>query len=373
MASDIGKGLCWQTVKYDSAEFKFDKMFLNVALSVLSPDAKRIDKFEQLHTVLDDSKLSDVYKACYDYMETDEFKEHFHSYIKKHIKTLFPTEIYYQRKPGIRIHRPNTQTVQYHTDEWYGHGDGVVNFWMPLTKAYDTNSLYVASLEESLSVVDKLESDAASIEEINDGLREICKPINVKVGDTFVFCSKVAHGTERNQTETTRVSLDFRVLVPGDDPGSKPLKEYYQYSGEALTHSEQGADSHESRDVACYVFPKHGFTRFVSAHHQRLICQDFAKKNNLKILAEETEIKTMRHHPALLGLAGGIGTHNISGVLLFSCLCLPEDEKDRMRIYNSSLASGNTLFFANEGLKLSCLEDVANLEDERKKLQSALL
>lgn len=368
MASDIGKGLCWQTVKYDANEFKFDKMFLKVALDVLDLDSESIDKFEQLHDVLPDSKLPDVYKACYDYMESDEFKETFHAYIKKHIKSLFPTEIYYQRKPGIRIHRPHTQTVQYHTDEWYGHGDGVVNFWMPLTHAHDTNSLYVASLEESLLVVDKLESDAASIEEINDGLREICKPIDVRVGDTFVFCSKVAHGTERNETTTSRVSLDFRVLVPGDDPGSKPLTEFYQYTGETLSISRNEEDHSEARDVACYIFPKHGFTRYISAHHQRLVCQDFAKKNNLHILAEETEIKTMRHHPALLGLAGGVGTHNVAGVILFSVLCLPEEEKDRVRIYESSISKGNILYFANENLKLFERKDIAIIEKKRKDL-----
>ena len=99
----------------------------------------------------------------------------------------------------FRIHQENnTSLIKYHTDSDYLVPDGChdmfrheINFWMPVTKAYDTNSLWVESSPK----------------------KKDYSPINAEYGDIIQFDGpNLLHGTEINKTGQTRVSLDFRVV-----------------------------------------------------------------------------------------------------------------------------------------------------------------
>ena len=108
-----------------------------------------------------------------------------------------PMTFYYQRPPTLRLQPgPARAYVKPHCDSEYGHQEGELNFWFPLTDRSVTNvDLHV-------------ESDGAG-----DG---DCIAVPVEVGQILSF-----HGTSRkhfvnsNGTKYTRVSMDFRVGVEG--------------------------------------------------------------------------------------------------------------------------------------------------------------
>jgi sporadic carbohydrate cluster 2OG-Fe(II) oxygenase/sporadic carbohydrate cluster protein (TIGR04323 family) len=358
-----------QTIHFDIEKYDFDKMFLNAANKYLnSQGLPAVAELAKLHQQISINTIDGLYAALYGHMDSEEFLNLYRSYIREVIYPLVGSKFYYQKKPGIRLHLPGTKTVQYHTDEWYGHGEDVLNFWSPLTKCYDTNSLYMTSLDDSVRVVERLENEKANMSQINDALAAICKPLSLIPGSTYCFCSKIVHGAEENKTPDTRVSLDYRVLVDGDNPGSKPLGEYYEHID--LVELSKGSEFRPDAgkySVASYLFPKNGFSKFISQHHQRLINQNFADKHKMEIVAEETEIKTMSHHPMLLSMSQGLSTHKIDAVVLFSVLCLPEAREDREKIYSSSIESGTKLFFANEGVELSAVGSVELIENTRKE------
>lgn len=88
--------------------------------------------------------------------------------------------------------------------------------------------------------------------------------------------------------------------------------------------------------------------------------------------AEETEIRTMSHHPTLLALAERKGTHAVDAVVLFSLFCLPEARIDRARIYDAARASRTTLYFANERLTFPATHAEADLEGKRLELERSI-
>jgi sporadic carbohydrate cluster 2OG-Fe(II) oxygenase/sporadic carbohydrate cluster protein (TIGR04323 family) len=358
--------LVGKRLNYDQNIFPFDKLFLDIVNKYFKQNGiGTISALKDIHTVVDQSTLDPVYGALYDFMSTEKFLTLYRNYIKSIIAPQFGEQFFYQKKPGIRIHLPQTKTVQYHTDEWYGHGENVINFWTPLTYSYGSNSLYVASLEESTTLIDRLEKSRAPMSEINLQLAKISKPLDINLGETFCFCARVAHGTERNETADTRVSLDYRVLLSGEDPGSKSITDYYE---DSINYGAipVKAKTKTAIKATSYIFPKYGFTKFISQHEQRLLNQDYAVKNQITILAEETEIKTMPHHPMLLSLAEGQGTHKINSVLLYSVMCLPETSEDRNLVYNSAKRNGTSLFFANEGL---VFPECSEQEIENKRVE----
>ena len=130
-------------------------------------------------------------------------------FIKEYIQELFDYEILFESGPMIRIHYRNKKSVSdFHIDSNYSSlpkdifekykkfkvfdlYKNEINFWMPLTDAYSTNSLWVQS----------------------EYGKEEYNPINASYGKLIQFDgANLMHGTKINNTNITRVSLDFRII-----------------------------------------------------------------------------------------------------------------------------------------------------------------
>lgn len=116
-----------------------------------------------------------------------------------------PATFYYQRPPTLRIQPgPSTRTVPLHNDATYGHQDGELNFWMPLTDVSLTKTdLWSESMPGK--------GDYA--------------PLGAQMGEFVSFHgSSCRHYAPANESIYTRVSLDFRVgVVPYFDANWKML------------------------------------------------------------------------------------------------------------------------------------------------------
>ena len=98
----------------------------------------------------------------------------------------------YQAEPVFRVYLPGHLTVgPRHTDASYHTQPNELNFWVPLTAAFGSNSLQVES-----------RPGAADFE-----------PITCEFGTMFRFRGNACeHFTELNVSGATRVSFDFRVI-----------------------------------------------------------------------------------------------------------------------------------------------------------------
>jgi ectoine hydroxylase-related dioxygenase (phytanoyl-CoA dioxygenase family) len=113
----------------------------------------------------------------------------------KHLASSFNyTELIYQKIPTFRAHLVDNLGVgEWHKDRTYNHGTTEVNFWLPFTDTYDTNTIWVESKED-----------------LGD-----YSPHNVKYGEILVFSgANLMHGNKINKTTDTRVSVDFRLVEP---------------------------------------------------------------------------------------------------------------------------------------------------------------
>jgi len=158
----------------------------------------------------------------------------------------------YAAFPCARVQQPSRfHTIRCHVDAMYGHGPCSVNCWLPLT-ALDKRGL------NSLHV----ESEPGA---------EDFRPIRARVGEIRVFDgSACAHYTVANESDETRVSLDFRVVPRGlfafdavernaDRPGGeKRQTTRYRVGGyfSAAEADASGAFRRVARGAPC---GKHGF------------------------------------------------------------------------------------------------------------------
>jgi hypothetical protein len=104
------------------------------------------------------------------------------------------SSLVYQKIPTFRVQLVGNLSVgEWHKDRSYNHGISEVNFWMPFTDAYGSNTVWCESQED-----------------LGD-----YRPYKVNYGEILVFDgANLTHGNQINTTEDTRVSVDFRLVDP---------------------------------------------------------------------------------------------------------------------------------------------------------------
>jgi len=138
------------------------------------------------------------HKCFYDKIRTDNrFDHEYMSFLSQYIKPRFNDKIVYQKIPTLRVHLPNNVSVgEFHKDKHYRDKNWAekvqeLNYFVPLTKAYGTNTIWAET-----------EEDKGDFQEITANYGECVE----------WSASKLTHGNKQNLTSITRVSFDFRVV-----------------------------------------------------------------------------------------------------------------------------------------------------------------
>jgi hypothetical protein len=123
------------------------------------------------------------------------FRGVYHEFVRGVVAPLLgchPDDVYYQRTPTLRIVVPSAAAVGHkHCDYEYYHQPAEINFWIPLTPTYGTNTLFVES----------------------EPGRADFAPLACELGEAVKFWgNQCVHYTVANAEPTTRVSLDFRAV-----------------------------------------------------------------------------------------------------------------------------------------------------------------
>ncbi len=137
---------------------------------------------------------TEFHKVFYDKMRSgwSDFLDTYKNFVYNFVEPKVGNSIIYQKWPTFRVHLPNNMAVgAWHIDSDFNHPEGEINFILPITKMFESNTV---------------------IAESEPGLRDF-KQIELDPGELFMFNgNKCLHGNLPNRTGKTRVSLDFRVL-----------------------------------------------------------------------------------------------------------------------------------------------------------------
>lgn len=155
---------------------------------------KSTKEHRDLYKVTEDSD-TEFHKIFYDKMRQgwDEFLDLYNYFIKEYVSLIFDKKIIYQRWPTFRVHLPNNLAVgAFHKDSEYNHPAGEVNFILPMTHMFESNTVI---LEQTPNTLD-------------------FKQMELYPGELLMFNgNNCLHGNLPNRTGLTRVSLDFRVML----------------------------------------------------------------------------------------------------------------------------------------------------------------
>lgn len=184
-------------IKYNTKKYNFREQiqkYYNVGLESFH----LVEDYELRTRETDQQTI--FHKTFYDSWDKDsELQRIYDEFMLKVVKPLFNNdEIVYQAKPSYRVQLVNNLGVgEFHKDSKYREDKEWVkkikerNFYLPLTDAKDTSTIWVES-----------EPDKGDY-----------SPMNSKYGDLVMWDgANLTHGNKQNKTKSTRVSIDFRVM-----------------------------------------------------------------------------------------------------------------------------------------------------------------
>jgi len=182
-------------INYNPIQYNFinelQTLYEITDLQQIHSDWREAKSYELLDDVKTDQ--STVYhKYFYDKVSETKWYSIYKEFIVDIIKPLFDENILYQKIPTFRVHQPgNLAVAAYHKDSDYAHSIHEVNFFLPLTPAFDNNTIWVESEQGKADY----------------------SPMNTEVGQIIMWDgANLMHGNKTNDTGVSRVSVDFRVL-----------------------------------------------------------------------------------------------------------------------------------------------------------------
>lgn len=174
---------------------------------------------------LDETELNAVSKSFY---ETGELLlTIYRRFVRDVIGPLFGEDLYFQATPTLRFQFPHQPGFHWrpriHTDIMLGHPPAEVNIWLPLTRAFGTNTMLIASLEDSRRILEDLSYDfekfALRVQK-DEAFWQSCAdrmhPVELEYGELLLFDPRCLHATQDNRTDSTRISMDVRIILRRD-------------------------------------------------------------------------------------------------------------------------------------------------------------
>lgn len=201
-------------IKYDIKKFDFGEIVSDMIAEedLTNLNGLGIDIFKR-----ENDQQTIWHKRFYDNIE--ELVPLYKDFVHDVAAIEFSELIHFQKVPNLRIQLPNNIAVgEFHCDGWYGHPQGEINFWLPLTPTEKTSTIQIEKSGDIVAVV-------------------------LEPGEALMFDAvNTYHGNIINKTSKSRVSLDFRV-IPNSKIPLHPAKTINSrmtfapgdfYSGEAI-------------------------------------------------------------------------------------------------------------------------------------------
>lgn len=212
--------------------------------------------FEHIHNYLPEKEKAADFETHISEFSTRfyELTPKLHAEYVEYVKCLathLGLQAHYQVIPTIRFHFPGdfsssvdvdaNKSFFMHVDSMLGHPLYEINCWLALTNVYSSESMSILNASDSIKILNYFITDTKltntsyfnsrnkfvtwlkNNSEIADMLGAKSEILKLNEGETIVFDSRVLHGPNKNLTNRTRVSIDFRFLPEHDAAKSKRI------------------------------------------------------------------------------------------------------------------------------------------------------
>lgn len=349
-------------IGYDLEKFPFRDGFLNLAQEI-NP---AISDLEELHLYFNANEELELKRLWEKYSNSDYFSKLIDQFIKENLEKHFEDDIYMvQRTLGIRITRPGQEKigrlVTYHNGYWNGYTNHLYSIWVPLTRAFDSNTLWQTSWEDSRRIIQQIHQHQWDLQKVSTEARKVSFPCNINYGQAWLFSQGHLHGTHNNDSDITRCSFDFRCAIKGNP--SRPS--FYRFPGDSLEN--ETSKIRKSGRWVVYVDINTQALRYAPTFMVREYLVQFAKTHNIKLNDWKNEYWYCEWMPHFLEI---MQQGNIDGIVMLSIFGWTVGPARTLELIRSAVSKGVQMVFVNENLVISGPGDIKQIERRFDFLQT---
>ena len=320
------------------------------------PQVEDLEKIHEVVPLKDISKLQSwVSAGC----ETVEFKEMLDNFLIKNIKPLIDKDFLIQRFGTLRVVIPHQEKtgrlLQPHQGVFVGNGTGLRTIWTPFTRAFDSNTMWMCPIAISREITRRVIHEQWSHEFYQNFSHKHSLPVTLVPGQSWLFNQEMMHGNVNNDTEITRVSMDLRCMVKGENYGRNYPGQYFR---RLFDWETKNSNIDNSKSFLTYVGWNSKYSKHLPMVIQRAFIDKYLSKNSIKINEYTQENEYLDHLPNLQAL-----TKTIDNIIMLSIFALPDDPEYRDNIYKTAFANNCTLHFAQEDIILDNESDIKIIEE----------
>lgn len=345
------------TLEYDMSKYNFREW----ALSTIKEKFPQVQELEKIHEVLKPNEVVRLQQHVQNACSRKDFMEMFDAFVAEHIPSKIENKRYMiQRQGTLRVVIPQQTKVgrrlQFHQGIFVGNGRGCRTIWTPLTKAEKTNTMWIMDLEKSREVTKQFLKEKWDLDKFEDICIKNARPVELKPGQSHLFFQEHIHGNVNNEEGYTRVSIDMRILIEGEEFGRRLPGGFMRMPGD---HKAGEQFDYEGKHFITYAGWNSVFTKNIPLPMQRSVIETYCKKYNIQYSSYEFENEHCDWQPGL--------EHYIKqkpdGIVLTSMYAITDDVQRRNELLNLAIDNNVELHFANELCFLKSKEDLQQIND----------
>lgn len=338
-------------LNYDTDRHNWSDWFLEI-VQQLKPKLKNL---EDVHLHFSTSELIGLRKHLEKFTKSQEFSRRLDNFFEEYVSPLVDYQEYLiQSTCGIRVVVPDQENLgrllSFHTGYWTGYSNKMGTVWTPLTRTFDNNSMQVLSWEDSKSLMSQIHTNKLPLEDIQSLCIEKCYPVNIKVGQSWLFNQGHLHGNVNNNTGITRMSFDARWAT--GDFGPRRPGSFFRYKGH---HAEINKAKIQSGSWIIFIDQNSQYIGKTAHYMIREYLLSFAKDLGIAPTEWSNEYWSCIWMPKLRDF---VNRNTLSGIVMPSIHAFSGDVDLRLELFETAIKNGQQLIFADENILVTTLEDL---------------
>ena len=333
-------------VDYDLDKFPWYERILSVIQEV----KPQCDSIGRLHEHFDRTEIVPLRKKIEQFVRTKEFSgwvdEYFHHIIGEGNYLI-------QATPTLNVVLPDQQRqgslLTFHTGHLTAYSEGMHTIWTPVSEAFGSNSMQVVSREDSVKLTRSFMFNKLSMAEMQDLCSQVSYPVEIKMGQAWLFDQDHWHGNINNTTGVTRIGLDIRAMDKKTDYGYRKPGSYFRFPGTTVETPKVDTD----RRWIIFNDPAGKYLGTMPFYIARSFIENYADKLGIKPVGWHNEYTLTDWNPHLEFF---INETEVEGIALLSMHGLSSTINRRMELFEQCVNKNIHVLFCDENFLLDSVE-----------------
>jgi sporadic carbohydrate cluster 2OG-Fe(II) oxygenase len=356
MNKDILKNYDWTPdPRWDNKILDYDKEKYNWsgwALEIVRELKPTVDSLENIHLFFSNSELITLRKHLEKWTNCKEFSAKLDDFFSDYVSQLIDGVDYMiQSTCGIRIVVPNQEKIgrllSFHTGYWTGYSNDMGTVWTPLSRSFGTNTMQVMSWNDTVKTMRRIHEEKLSLDELQALCEEQMFPVEIDVGQSWLFNQGHLHGNVNNTTKISRLSFDARYVRIGGDYGPRHAGSFFRFPGQ---FSMIDKSKIQKGLWVVFVDQNSEFIGNLPHYMVREFLLGISKNLGLEISEWSNEYWGCTWMPKLQDYTNKT---TLSGMIFPSIHAFSGDIESRFRMFSNAINNGQQLIFVDENLLIT--------------------